>query len=393
MSAITHDLSHRRAVRERDVAPRPGPMDRAYFLGTWALMVVGIVFVFSASYPVAGEPGADGVPGNPYWFLWQHMRYVGYGLVAMLAVSFVPPRVMRRISWIVFALAFLAVLATLGSPWAVAHNGAYRWLDPPGLPEFQPSELAKIALIALFANILARKDDEDEQPLVAYGTVLAVIAVMAIVLLKQPDLGMTMMFVAIALSMLFFGGMRLSQVGLLGAGFLGVGLLAASTEAYRWRRIIAFIDPEHASSDDRYHIVNMLIAQARGGITGLGLGMSPDKWHWLPAPHTDSIFSVIGGELGLVGAVALLAGIGLLTWRALRIACNARSPFAYYVASGVAAMLCLQSLAHIAVNTSCMPCTGLTLPFVSGGGTSLLSASIAVGMVLAVSRYESGSEP
>ena len=393
MSAIAHDLSQRSGVRERDAAPRRGPMDRAYFLGTWALMVVGIVFVFSASYPVAGEPGADGVPGNPYWFLWQHMRYVGYGLVAMVGVSFVPPRVLRRLSGGVFGLAFLAVLLTLGSPWAVAHNGAERWLDLPGLPEFQPSELAKVALIALFANILARKDDEDERPLVSYGTVIAVIVVMAAVLLKQPDLGMTMMFVAIALSMLFFGGMRLPQVGLLGAGFLGAGLLAAAAEPYRWRRVMAFIDPEHASSDDRYHIVNMLIAQARGGVTGLGLGMSPDKWHWLPAPHTDSIFSVVGGELGLVGAVTLLAGIGLLTWRALRIARNARSPFAYYLASGVAAMLCLQSLAHIAVNTSCMPCTGLTLPFISGGGTSLLSASIAAGMVLAVSRYEGGGDP
>lgn len=393
MSAITHDLTRRGGVREREATTRPGPMDRAYFLGTWAMMVVGIVFVFSASYPVAGEPGADGMPGNPYWFLWQHMRYVGYGLLAMLGISLVPPRVIRRLSGPAFGLAFIAMLLTLDSPWAVVHNGAARWLDLPGLPEFQPSELAKVALIALFANILARKDDAGEQAPVSYGTVIAVIVVMAAVLLKQPDLGMTMMFVAIALSMLVFAGMRLPHVGFLALGFMGAGLAAAATEDYRWRRVLAFIDPEHASSDDRYHIVNMLIAQARGGITGLGLGMSPDKWHWLPAPHTDSIFSVIGGELGLVGAVAILVGIGLLTHRALLIARNARSSFAYYLAAGVAAMLCLQSLAHVAVNTSCMPCTGLTLPFISAGGTSLLSASIAAGMVLAVSRYEGGDEP
>ncbi|HDP90277.1 MAG TPA: hypothetical protein ENN42_10070, partial [Thioalkalivibrio sp.] len=276
MSATTYDLSRRSGVRERDTAFGPGPMDRVYFLGTWALMVVGIVFVFSASYPVAGEPGADGVPGNPYWFLWQHVRYVGYGLVAMLGISFVPPRVMRRFSGAIFGLSFIGVLLTLFSPWGVAHNGSYRWLDLPLLPEFQPSELAKVALIALFANILARKDDAGERTGVSYGAVLVIIVVMSAVLLKQPDLGMSMMFVAIALSMLFFGGMRLPQLGLLGTGFLGAGLLAAAAEPYRLRRLMAFIDPEHASSDDRYHIVNMLIAQARGGVTGLGLGMSPD---------------------------------------------------------------------------------------------------------------------
>ncbi len=393
MSATTHDADLSARTRSTDAGPRPGPMDRAYFLGTWAMMVTGIVFVFSASFPVAGRPDATGMAGNPYHYLWQHAKYVALALGLMVGVSLVPPRWIRRLSVTAFILATVLVTLALFPPWGVSHGGASRWLDLPGLPEFQPSELMKVALIALIASVLARKDERADTPPVAYGTALVIAGIVAALMLKQRDQGMATMFMAIALSMLFFAGMSLFKLIPLGFGLVAGGLALAHSEPYRWRRITAFIDPEHAASDDRYHIVNMLIAQARGGITGLGLGMSPDKWRSLPAAHTDSIFSVIGGELGLVGGLVILVGVVLLTVRALRIARQAGSPYAYYLASGVAAMLCLQSLAHIAVNTSCLPCTGLTLPFISGGGTSLVSAAIAAGLVLAVSRYHGGGEP
>lgn len=393
MSAITRDVDARTAPRAAEAAPRPGPMDRAYFLGTWAMMVTGIVFVFSASFPSAGQPDALMMPGNPYRFALQHTAYVFISLVAMLLAGLIRPAQLRRVAVPVAAAALVLLTLTLIEPFSVEINNARRWVKLPGLPMFQPAELAKIAFILLVASVLARKDEVDKTDLVAHVTVLLSMGILGAILLKQPDLGMTMMFVAIALSMLFFSGMKLHTFAGLTTGLLGLGIVFARIEPYRWRRIIAFINPEAATSDDRYHIVNMLIAQARGGVTGTGLGMSPDKWRWLPAAHTDSIFSVVGGELGLLGAVALIAGVLLLARRALFIARNARSPFAYYLASGVAAMIAVQSLAHIAVNTACMPCTGLTLPFISGGGTSLISASVAAGLVLGVSRYEHGAEP
>lgn len=397
MSATTRDISGRTEAGARRVITVPGPMNRKYFLGIWALMVVGIVFVFSASYPIAGAPSVDGMPGNPYWYLWQHLRFVGLALVLMLVVSYVPPRVVRRFSYWLFGLAFVLVLLTIFSPWGVERNHAHRWLDLPGLPEFQPSEVLKVALIVLFATLLARRDEEGEDPWVAYAAINAITIVTSLVLLKQPDLGMAMMFVAITLSMLLFGGMQGRWLSLLSLAYLGAGILAAAQAAYRWRRVTAFFDvlinPETANGNEHYHILNMIIAQARGGLTGMGLGMNPDKWRWLPAPHTDSIFSVIASELGLIGALGLLVGIFLLTLKALHIAGSSRSSFGFYLASGVAAMLALQSLAHVAVNTSMMPCTGLTLPFVSSGGTSLLCASMAAGLVLSVSRYESEAEP
>ncbi|MGD9495898.1 MAG: FtsW/RodA/SpoVE family cell cycle protein [Armatimonadota bacterium] len=393
MSAATHNGEVDARCRSRVVSLWPAPMDRAYFLGTWAMMIAGIVFVFSASFPVAGRPDPLGMPGNAYRYLWQHTQYVALGFALLLAFSVIPPRALRRAAMPAFVVALALLFLTLVEPWGMELNGARRWLDPPLLPAFQPAELMKVAFIMLVAALLARRDEMREGGGIAYVTVLLAVVPLAAILLKQPDLGMAMMFMAITLAMLFFAGASVAKLSCLGLLVAAGGGAMAWVEPYRWRRVIAFIDPENATSDDRYHIVNMLIAQARGGVTGLGLGMSPDKWRSLPAAHTDSIFSVIGCELGLVGALVMLAAIGLLTMRALHIARHARSPFGFYLASGIGAMLCLQSLAHIAVNTSCMPCTGLTLPFISGGGTSLISASIAAGMVLAVSRYENGCEP
>ncbi len=393
MTATTRAADARTTARATAAAPRPRPMDRAYFLGIWAMMVAGIVFVFSASFPVAGRPNELMMPGNPYHFLLLHTAYVTLSLVAMLLTSLIRPTWLRRAALPLAAITVVLLVLTLFEPFSVELNGARRWVKFPGLPMFQPSELAKIAYILLVASVLARKDEVDETDSVAYLTVLVSMGILAGILLKQPDLGMTGVFVAITLSMLFLSGMKpLPFVTLVGA-CAGLGLCFAWRTPYQWRRIVALVDLERASRDERYHIENMLIAQARGGITGTGLGMSPDKWHWLPAAHTDSIFSVIGCELGLLGAVAVLVGVLLLAKRGLHIARGARTPFSYYLASGMAAMLVLQGLVHIAVNIHLLPCTGLTLPFISGGGTSLLSASIAAGFVLSVSRYESDAEP
>lgn len=380
------------SVASVDEARGRTPMDQAYFLGTWALMVVGIVFVFSASFPVDGRPDAAGVPGDPFRHVTQHAVYVGIALIAMLLASRLSLTTVQRASGALFMLSLVLAVLAWNSPWSVVHGGAPRWLKIWGLPEFQPSELLKIAFILVLAGVLARRDEGKEDPGSAWGAVIIITAIVGAVMLLQSDQGMATIFALIMLSLLFLAGMRLSHlIPLSLVMFLG-GVALAYREPYRWERIKAFLDPENAG-DAGYHIVNMLIANARGGILGTGIGMSPDKWRSLPAPHTDSIFSVIGCELGLVGALALMAGIALLAWRGLSIARDSRSRYGYYLAGGVTAMLTLQAIAHIAVNTSCMPCTGLTLPFISGGGTSLLSAAVAAGLVLAVSRQRRCCEP
>ena len=399
-------------------------MNRSYFLMVWAIMVAGIVFVFSASYPEAGRPDAAGLAGNPYKYLVQHSEHVALALIAMLMISYASPRSIRFWSAPAFIVSLGLVAMTFCTPWGVCHNNAERWLDLPGLPEFQPSELLKVAFIAFVATILARKGVRGTDALVsadaaqakrrgrgqprrvsraslgdggrderwesggqAYWQVLAATGVVVVLLLVQPDQGMASIFIGIALCMLFLAGASMAWLTPLALCLLGGGLLAARMAEYRWERVIAFLDPEKHMDGAGYHNVNMLISLARGGFCGMGLGMSPDKWRWLPAPHTDSIFCVVGGELGFIGGAAVLLAIGFLTYKAVRIAAASEDPFAWYLALGVAVTLGFQGLIHIAVATSCVPCTGLTLPFVSAGGTSMLSASLAAGMVLSVSRH------
>lgn len=393
MSASAAEMNYGTESTDGTRESSVGLMDRVYFLYVWALMITGIVFVFSASFPTASRPDAMLVPGDPYRYLVQHTQYVVIALVAMLLTSLLSPQILRRIAPWAFGGGVLLMLAVLFSPWGVELGGAKRWLDVPGLPIFQPSELVKVAYILLLAHFLALKDDGDEGRTYSFGWVLVLAGGMGGLLLLQRDQGMATIYAAIAFAMLFFAGMNLWKLIPLALGGISAALIIAYQEPYRWRRIMAFIDVENAPPDDRYHILNMLIAQARGGITGMGLGMSPDKWHSLPAPHTDSIFSVIGAEMGLIGALVVLIAVGLLAWRGLRIARRSSNAFGFYAAAGVATMLCVQSMAHIAVNTSCMPVTGLTLPFISGGGTSLLSASVGAGLVLAVSRYQRRGDP
>ncbi|MFO8079083.1 MAG: putative peptidoglycan glycosyltransferase FtsW [Armatimonadota bacterium] len=393
MSASAAEVDYRSDVSESGRERTSGPMDRTYFLLVWALMVTGIVFVFSASFPRASRPDAMLLPGDPYRHLVPHALFVAISLVAMLIVSVLPLRFLRKAAPWAFVAGVVLMGLVLFSPWGVTSGGARRWLDVPGLPSFQPSELMKVAFILLLAHFLARKDEAAGDRVTSFGWVLVLAVGIGGLLLMQRDQGMATIYSAIAFAMLFFAGMNLWKLIPLALSAVGAALLLAYQEPYRWRRIMAFIDLENAPPDDRYHILNMLIAQARGGITGTGLGMSPDKWHSLPAPHTDSVFSVIGAEMGLIGGLVLLVVVGLVAWRGLQIARRSDNAFGFYVAAGVTTMLCVQSLAHIAVNASCMPVTGLTLPFISGGGTSLLSASIAAGLVLAVSRYSRRGEP
>ena len=404
MSATAAEMAHGTDATDSRAETTARPMDRPYFLYVWAMMITGIIFVFSASFPTASRPDAMLLPGDPYRYLIQHTQFVALGVVAMLLVSLVPPRYLRKAApWAFGGGAFLMVLA-LVSPWGVTLGGARRWLDFPGLPTFQPSELTKVAFILLLAHFLAKKDearaksdgaeckDEADPAFIAYAWTCVIAGASAMLLLLQRDQGMATVYMAVVFALLLFSGVRLWILGTLAAGGLGLGLFIASLEPYRWIRIMAFLDPENAPADAGYHILNMLIAQARGGVTGMGLGMSPDKWRWLPAPHTDSIFSVVSAETGLIGAIVIMIGVGLLAWRGLRIARASGSSFGFYAAAGVSALLCIQGLMHIAVNTSCMPVTGLTLPFISGGGTSLLSASICAGVVLAVSRGRERAE-
>ncbi len=234
----------------------------------------------------------------------------------------------------------------------------------------QPSEFAKIAYVAAVATMLARGPLNREN---AYRVILPMAvgtAVMVGLLVKQHDQGMAMLMLLLALALAFIGGLRLRYLVPLGLGLLSAGVLYSLSKPYIATRVNAWLNPEEYIRGAGNHILHMLVAIARGGPFGMGLGMSPDKWKGLPVPHTDSIYCVIAGELGLWGAVGLLVLIVMFAVLAFKIARRSNSRLGYFLAAGIG-----------------IRPTGLTLPFISAGGSSLVSSLISAGLVLAVARH------
>jgi len=366
------------AASQEQPAGNYGRTGRLFLLVVYGLVVLGIVFVFSSSFPRAGRP----LPyhGDPYWFFKTQLKYAGIGLVAMIIISLVPLRWIERFSRPAFLVGLILMAAA--AIWGKSVGDARCWIWG-----MQPSEFAKIAYVAAVATMLARGPLNREN---AYRVILPMAvgtAVMVGLLVKQHDQGMAMLMLLLALALAFIGGLRLRYLVPLGLGLLSAGVLYSLSKPYIATRVNAWLNPEEYIRGAGNHILHMLVAIARGGPFGMGLGMSPDKWKGLPVPHTDSIYCVIAGELGLWGAVGLLVLIVMFAVLAFKIARRSNSRLGYFLAAGIGISLSLQALVNIAVATAVIPPTGLTLPFISAGGSSLVSSLISAGLVLAVARH------
>ncbi len=366
------------AASQEQPAGNYGRTGRLFLLVVYGLVVLGIVFVFSSSFPRAGRP----LPyhGDPYWFFKTQLKYAGIGLVAMIIISLVPLRWIERFSRPAFLVGLILMAAA--AIWGRSVGDARCWIWG-----MQPSEFAKIAYVAAVATMLARGPLNREN---AYRVILPMAvgtAVMVGLLVKQHDQGMAMLMLLLALALAFIGGLRLRYLVPLGLGLLSAGVLYSLSKPYIATRVNAWLNPEEYIRGAGNHILHMLVAIARGGPFGMGLGMSPDKWKGLPVPHTDSIYCVIAGELGLWGAVGLLVLIVMFAVLAFKIARRSNSRLGYFLAAGIGISLSLQALVNIAVATAVIPPTGLTLPFISAGGSSLVSSLISAGLVLAVARH------
>jgi cell division protein FtsW len=366
--------------------PRRGRVDHVFAEMVLGAVAVGIVFVFSATFPLADRT-LDG--SGPFAFLTKQVEFALIGLVGLLLVAQASPRGLQRLTvWAALA-GIPAMLACRWSPWAHPVNGSYCWLDTP-LFRLQPSEFVKIAYVVVMAGILGRPEGNGWTRDRAWRQALVVMVSFLVLLGIQEDMGMALLVVGVTLGMMFMRGFKGWHVGGLAAALFTGGLLLAMHSPPRWQRIAMFLQPWRDPDNAGYHYCQMLAALARGGLGGTGLGMSPDKWGALPTAHTDSIFCVIGGELGLVGGVLLLALILAMATRAFRIGQLSANAAAWHTACGLGFMLALQSLINIGVATVSLPCTGLTLPFISAGGSSLISSMVAAGVILAVSRYQRG---
>jgi cell division protein FtsW len=353
----------------------------------FGLVILGLVFVFSASFTTASRPLADGTPGDSYHFLRLQAVHAIIGFVLIVGISLLHPVTIGRAGGLLFLLTFVLTALTLtGLSFVRCSHGSCRWLQFGPL-RLQPSEFAKLALILYVAANLARG------PLNArnFGKVGLRIAMasllLGVVIFMQKDQGMATLIVIITLALCYLGHLRGWWLGLLTATTFGAGLIGLLLEEYRWKRILAFFDPVRFRSTWGWQILVMKTTIARGGLDGVGLAQCPEKLHYLPEPYTDSIFCVLASEAGFIGAFVLLALIGALIFYIMEIASESRSRVGYFMAAGIGVMLSLQFFINIGVAVHLLPVTGLTLPFISYGGSSLVACMAGIGVVMAVHRH------
>jgi cell division protein FtsW len=361
-------------------------MSRKLQYDTWLfstvmlILVVGLVMIYSASAMIATQRFGHG----PYYFLMRQLVFLVAGGAAMWFLMRVNPALLqnRRVAYGALAVvAFGLIVALFQSP----INGTHRWIQLAGF-QLQPSEFAKPMMIVFIAAFLAKRDDRINDlttTLLPLGFILTLVA--GLVLLGR-DFGTASTLVLVAAGMLFAAGVSWRYVVGAAAGLIPLAGYFALSAAYRRERLLTFLNPELDPLGNGFQPLQSLIALGTGGFSGLGIGNGRQKLFFLPEPHTDFIFSIIGEELGFVGALLLLGLFALLIWRGLRIARLSQGRFAFYVALGCTLMIGVQALINISVVLCLVPTKGLPLPLVSYGGSSLIASLMAVGLLLNFSQ-------
>jgi rod shape determining protein RodA len=357
-------------------------VDPVLLLAVAGLVVVGLFMVYSATHQSLEAVGLD--PGR---YLKRQATFAALGMVVvMLAASF-DYRFLKVYAGVVYT-ASVALLVLVRTPLGTSVKGSQRWFELFGF-QLAPSELAKIALIAMLAAFLSeiRRSGSDLSLQDVYSAT-AIAAVPGLLVFLQPDLGTAIVLVVILVGVLVVAGARARHLGILGLtalvlifGAFQLGLV----KEYQIARLTSFLDPQNDPERTGYNRLQAEIAIGAGGLTGVGyLKGTQTNLDFVPEQHTDFIFTVVGEEFGFVGAMTLLFLFAVLLWRAFRIALLSKDPFGTYVASGVASMFAIQIFINVGMTLGIMPITGIPLPFVSYGGSSLLTNSIAVGLLLNV---------
>jgi cell division protein FtsW len=368
-------------ARKKAVAKKKA-VDFTLLLATILLVFIGIIMVFSSSWPEGMKDFNNG-----YFFLRKQLIASAIGLAGLLFFMNFDYRVLNKMSRLIYGLSALSGLLIF-SPLGVSYKGARRWINL-GFTTFMPSDAIKIGSIIFFASFLAKK--KDDIATLKKGTIpaLIIIGFSCGLIYIQKDLGTTITLAGALMCMFFIAGMKMSHLFslIIAACLLLVKAITGEDHAYRRRRITAFLDPFANKLDEGWQAVQSLYALGSGGLFGLGLGKSRQKFFYIPEPYNDFIFSIIGEELGFLGSLTVIMLFLLLVWRGIRIALNIDDLFGCLLATGIVSLVAIQSLIHIAVVTSSIPTTGITLPFVSYGGTSLIFYMSAIGILLNISRH------
>ena len=358
--------------------------DRSLLWVTALLAVIGLVMVFSASAVVAGSRFHDYV-----YYLKRQVAWLGFGFLLLYLASRLDYTVWRRMALPILAVSIVLLILVLIPGVGAMTKGARRWLRF-GPISIQPAEMIKLVMVLYLAAYLTRKEDRVGEFTTGFLPPLVVLGLLAGLVLLQPDLGTVGVVGLVTLGMLFLGGARLSHLFGMALLALPVVALLIWRSPYRLQRLMTFLEPWKDPTGAGFQVNQSFLAFGSGGLLGVGLGESKQKLFFLPEAHTDFVLALVGEELGLVGASAIMLLYAVLVLKGFQIANRAREPFGRHLALGITLLIGLQALINAGVVTGMLPTKGLTLPLVSYGGSSLIVSLVAIGILLAISRDRQG---
>jgi cell division protein FtsW len=350
-------------------------------LAAAGLILLGLLMVASASIVISERQY-----GDAFHYLWRQVIFLGFGVICGYVVLRIPTEKLEHYSPILLMFAVVALVLVLIPGLGREVNGSSRWLGV-GFLGIQVSEVAKLFAVLYVAGYLNRHFEEVRKQLTGFIKPMGILAVLAVLLLLEPDFGSTVVLSTTILGMLFLAGVRLRIFVVVAIGALALFALLAISSPYRLARLTTFVNPWQHQYGSGYQLTQSLIAFGRGGLTGVGLGNSIQKWFYLPEAHTDFLFAVLAEELGLIGILLVLVLFSLLVYRGFMIGRAAFKKdrfFNAYVAYGFSIWIGFQALINMGVNAGLLPTKGLTLPFMSYGGSSLLVMCIVLAILFRI---------
>jgi cell division protein FtsW len=367
-------MPRRKARRKKVRSVQRKKMDYLLLSLATVLTLFGVLMVYDASVVEAYRDFSD-----KYYFAKQQLVWAGLGLILMIIVSYIPYSAFRKLSVWAFGgtviLLFLVLIPSIGTK----ALGARRWINLGGF-NIQPAELTKLTLVVYLASLFEKK-----KPFLQFALIIT--AVIGLIML-EPDLGTATVVAGISVAVYFFSGASLTKLFtvLLASLLAGIGFIA--TSEYRKTRVLTFLNPSIDPLGASYHIRQVLIALGSGGLFGVGIGRSRQKYEYIPAATTDSIFAIVAEELGFFGAAVLIALFAVLFIRSFQIAKKAPDNFSKLLSGGVSSWIAIQTVINLATMVALVPLTGIPLPLISYGGSATVMSLIGIGMLLSVSRYE-----
>jgi cell division protein FtsW len=360
---------------------RPGQVDYLLLVAIAMLLIAGMLAVYSSSFAVGYHEFGD---TNHY--VARQAVFALIGVAAMVFFMRMDYRRLRRLSVPILALALFGLIAVLVPGIGNDRNGAQRWIEA-GPISLQPSEFAKLAVVIYISAWLASRGSQISRFSIGFVPFVLIMGIIGGLIVAEPDMGTTVIIVLTASALFFVAGAPLTHLGLL----LGVGsfisYIVINQRDYQLDRLVSFVDPAADPQGSGFHILQLLIALGSGGPLGLGWSESRQKFFYVPGAHTDGVFAILGEELGFIGLMCVLALFVFFGYRALRVAVKTPDRFGMLLGIGIISWIAFQSLINIGGITRTIPLTGVPLPFLSYGGSALVTTMAAVGILLSISRY------